>query len=341
MEIIDINSVLNLLKNWVPSVLLGVLFFMASSLGRKVLLRRFGPERIIHKMMMHSPVVMFFLFSVGVGLFFHSQNHRINYGVEKFLFLIAMLQFAIWSNTLVSFLTENYRQAKMAEDVASVTTLNVMSSLIKFGIYSTLTMITLSHFGINITALVAGFGLGGFAFGVAFQSIIADFLGSVAIFVEKPFVVGETISINNCLGDVERIGLKSTLIKRFSGERVLVPNSEFLRSHIHNFKRMDQRRMSFSIAVNHQTPHAVLQKLSGWLRQAVLQQNGAKLERCVFKSFSLHGIEYEVMFWSLDPDMNSSLAVTELIMLSILKTLAREGVELAFLQGVIALPSEV
>ena len=122
-------------------------------------------------------------------------------------------------------------------------------------------LLVLNHLGVNITALVAGLGIGGVAVALALQNVLGDLLASLAIVLDKPFVVGDAIAVGEVSGQVERVGIKTTRLRSVDGEQLVVSNADLLKSRIRNFRRMTERRVLFGLGIAYETPHDKLARV--------------------------------------------------------------------------------
>ena len=166
-----------------------------------------------------------------------------------------LLQAGIWGSTLlVYFITKNVSQ-RMTDDPASATTMTAMGFLGKLAIWTVILLLGLENLGFDITALIAGLGVGGIAIALALQNILGDLFASLSIVLDKPFVIGDFIIVDNMMGTVEHVGLKTTRVKSLSGEQLVFSNADLLKSRIRNYKRMVERRVVFSLGVTYQTSH--------------------------------------------------------------------------------------
>src|SRR5690606_20023944 len=104
-----------------------------------------------------------------------------------------------------------------------------------------------SNLGIKITTIIAGLGVGGIAVALALQRILGDLFSSLSIVLDRPFMVGDFIVIDSYLGEVEKIGLKTTRLRSLTGEQLVFSNSDLLAARIRNYKRMLERRITFSL----------------------------------------------------------------------------------------------
>src|SRR5690606_36420705 len=105
----------------------------------------------------------------------------------------------------------------------------------------------LSNWGIEVTPIIAGLGIGGIAVALAAQNILGDLFSYFVIFFDRPFEAGDFIIVNgDFLGSVEYIGIKTTRIRSLTGEQIVVSNTDLTNSRIKNFKRMERRRIVFN-----------------------------------------------------------------------------------------------
>ena len=124
-------------------------------------------------------------------------------------------------------------------------------------------LLTLDNLGIEIKPLLAGLGIGGIAVALAAQNILGDLFASLSITLDRPFVVGDTLQVDDFIGTVEYIGVKSTRLRSVNGEQIIMPNSNLLASRMRNITRATERRVVFTISVGQETPPAQLQEDSG------------------------------------------------------------------------------
>ncbi|MGZ9014695.1 MAG: mechanosensitive ion channel family protein, partial [Burkholderiales bacterium] len=160
-----------------------------------------------------------------------------------------VIQVALWSNRLI----EGWMRRQIAQhrtaDGETVTALSLIGFGLRVLVWALALLLALDQLGFDITALVAGLGIGGVAVALAVQNILGDLLGSLSIVLDKPFVVGDFIIVGDDMGTVEHIGIKTTRVRALSGELIVFPNGDLLKSRIHNYKRMYERRVPFTLDV--------------------------------------------------------------------------------------------
>ncbi len=246
-------------------------------------------------------------------------------------FVLALLvQGGIWASCALSFWLGRVTQQRMEEDAASATTLSALNFVGRLVLWSIILLLALDNLGFDITALVTGLGIGGIAVALALQNILGDLFASLSIVLDKPFVIGDFIIVNEYLGTVERIGLKTTRLRSLSGEQIVFSNADLLNSRVRNFKRMYERRVVFSVGVTYQTPHEKLQRAVEIIRDIVVAQHGARLDRVHFKEFTDSALLLECVYYVTSPDFNTYMDIQQAINLEIYRRFGAEGIEFAY-----------
>ena len=188
----------------------------------------------------------------------------------------------------------------------------------------------LDNLGINVTALVAGLGIGGVAVALALQKILGDLFASLSIMLDKPFVVGDFLVIDDYMGSVEHIGLKTTRIHSLSGEQLVFSNSDLLNSRLRNYGRMFERRVVFSIGVIYETPRKKLQLIPEIIRESVEAQDKIRFDRSHFMKYGDYALMFETVYYVLSPDYNIYMDIQQAIYFAIHKRFEQEQIEFAY-----------
>jgi small-conductance mechanosensitive channel len=191
-------------------------------------------------------------------------------------------------------------------------------------------MLVLENLGVDISALVAGLGIGGIAVALAVQSILGDLLASLSILLDKPFVIGDYLSVDDLGGTVESIGLNSTRLTSLTGEQLVFSNKDLLQSRIRNFGRMEERRVLFRIGVVYGTPPEVVEKIPGMLRSAIESHELTRFERSHFKEFGDSALIFETVYFMTVPDYGTYMDVQQAVNLDMLRRFAAQGIEFAY-----------
>lgn len=208
--------------------------------------------------------------------------------------------------------------------------LNVMRFLIKIIIWSVALLMLLSNFGFEITPLIASLGIGGIAIGLAMQGILQDLFSAFAIYFDKPFQEGDFIIVGDDMGVVKSIGIKTTRVEALGGQEIVFSNRELTGSRINNYKKMQRRRISFNFGVEYQTTTKQLKEIDGLVKKVIDKTKNATFDRCHFKAFGEHQLDFEVVYYVETGDYNKYMDIQEKINFGIKESLDKIGVYLAF-----------
>ncbi len=241
-----------------------------------------------------------------------------------------VLQLGLWGNAVVGLLVERHAQRRTGGEAGAATTVQALAFVVRFCLWVLLLLVALDHVGINVTALVAGLGVGGIAVALAVQNILGDLFASLSIMLDRPFVIGDFIIVDQLAGSVEHIGLKTTRIRSLSGEQIVFSNADLLKSRIRNYKRMYERRVAFSLGVVYDTSPDIVAAIPGIIRQIIESQPRVRFDRAHFTGFANSSLEFEAVYYVLDPDTTLYMDVQQAINLAILRRFAADGIEFAF-----------
>lgn len=150
--------------------------------------------------------------------------------------LALFMQGVIWANIIISYYIQRYVQVHVT-DGSAITTFKALGAVSRLTVWVVLALAGLAALHIPVRPLLTGLGIGGLAVALAIQNILGDLFAAISIVVDKPFVVGDSISVENYRGKVEHIGLKTTRVRSESGEQIIFSNGELLKSKIRNYSR--------------------------------------------------------------------------------------------------------
>jgi len=186
------------------------------------------------------------------------------------------------------------------------------------------------NLGYDVTAIVTGMGIGGIAVALAAQNILGDLFNYFVIFFDRPIEIGDFIVIDDKNGVIEKIGIKTTRIKTLSGEQLVVANSDLTSSRIHNYKKMQRRRILFGVGVSYETNTVDLKKIPGILKEIVSQQKPITFDRAHFKEFGDSSLNFEVVYYIEDAAYNTYMDVQQQINFDIFDKFQSMGIAIAF-----------
>lgn len=186
------------------------------------------------------------------------------------------------------------------------------------------------NLGYNITTLITGLGIGGIAIALAAQAVLGDLFSYFVIFFDRPFEIGDFIVVESNAGVIEYIGVKTTRIRTLSGEQLVCSNTYLTNSRVHNYKRMEERRIVFKIGVIYQTSAEQLKKIPGIVKGIVEATPGLRFDRGNFCNFGDFSLDFEFVYYVLDPDYTVYMNKQESIYLDMVMAFEKEKIEFAY-----------
>ena len=247
-------------------------------------------------------------------------------------FAIAVFaQIGIWVSRTIAFLIERHvREQREAGQATRAALLALFSFFAQLALWTVVFLLALDNLGVDVTAMVAGLGIGGIAIGLALQNVLKDTFASLAIILDKPFVEGDFIVVGDLSGTVERIGLKTTRVRALGGEQLIFGNDDLLTSRVRNFARLRERRVVLTFGILYQTPPDVVERIPGWVREIVEAQERTRFDRAHFKGFGDSSLDFEAVYFVLAPEYDAAMDVQQAVGLALMRRLAAEQIEFAY-----------
>ncbi len=254
-----------------------------------------------------------------------------NIGGRKVLPTIMLLQVGLWLVGLVTFLTERaLKRRRDAEDRVGVAAIRALGVTAKIVAWALLLVLSLRWaFGLDVTLLVTSLSVGTLAIGLAMQQILGDLLAAISIVFDQPFDVGDDITVDGVSGVVERVGLKTTRLRSTTGEQIIFSNGNLLKSRIHNFSRLSERRTSFQIDLDANTSPDVAGRVPSVIEEIVRRQPITRFVRCHLTQLTDSGIRYECVFYVQQRELIAAMNTQQAISLEILRRFSVERIEFA------------
>ena len=268
--------------------------------------------------------------SLSFALFFVTLSESGERRFGQLLMLTLIVQVGFWLSVIVGESLNRAYKHKAARDPSGATALGLMSLLARVSIWVIAVLLILDNLGINITALVAGLGIGGVAIALAVQNILGDLMASLSIVFDKPFAVGDFIVVGDFRGTIEKIGIKTTRVRSLDGEQVVFSNSDLLNSRIRNFKQLYERRVLFSVGVTYQTPLEKLKEIPARFEELVKRQEKTRFDRSHLKEFGDSSINFEVVYFVLASEYAVFMDIQQKINLEIYEYFAANNIEFAY-----------
>lgn len=250
--------------------------------------------------------------------------------LDALMLLLALVQAAIWASAAFLTAIDKTRERRAAKDPSAASAFGLLALAGRVLIWSAVLLLALDNLGFDVTALIAGLGVGGIAIAFALQSILGDIFCSVAILLDKPFVVGDFIVVGDMLGNVERIGIKTTRIRSLSGEQIVFSNQDLLSSRIRNYKRMYERRVLFSFGVVYETPSEKLERIPGMVQEIIEGLEQTRFDRAHFQKFGDSSLDFEIVYYVLVPEYNVFMDRQQQVNFTLKRRFEQEGIDFAY-----------
>lgn len=269
--------------------------------------------------------------AIWIASWFLVLPERVQWLIRNAVLIAFGLQGVWWGNAAVQFWVSRKNREAGAQDQASASAYGAISFIARLLLWSLVLLMVLRNLGIDITGLVAGLGIGGIAVALAAQNILGDLFASLCIVLDKPFAVGDFIDAGGgCLGLVESVGLKTTRLRSLTGEQIVLANTDLLKNPIRNYKRMQERRVVFSLGVTYQTPAEKLSRIPELIKEMVAKVPNTRFDRAHFAQYGDFALLYEVVYYVTSPDYLVFMDTRHEINLAIYSRFAAEGIEFAY-----------
>lgn len=240
-------------------------------------------------------------------------------------FLVFAIQVALWLDSAAHVWSQ--KGVNQPGATRNTVTMVILGVMIRLLIWALMLLSILGNVGVNITALVACLGVGAIA--LAIQTVLSDVFASLAIGFDKPFVIGDFVVFNDIAGTIEHIGLKTTRIRSLSGEQIVCANAILLRQTIHNYKRMQTRRIVFTFGLAYSTPPEKLRLVGPTIKRVIDEIEETRFDRAHFLSFDNFRLTYEVVHIVASTDYNKYMDIQQEINIRLMEELENMQIKLA------------
>jgi small-conductance mechanosensitive channel len=329
----------NQLRSWLLALLIAIMVVVALRIIRGLIVRRAlilsaktktKLDDLVTRLL-HGTLFLFLLvLGVYAGSLALALPEQVRGLIDGGVIIAVLIQVALWANSIISFVIDRYKRDRIEQDPSSVTAVTTIGFIGKLALWSVVLLLALDNLGFNVTALVAGLGIGGIAVGLAVQGILSDLFASLSIVLDKPFEIGDSIAVGEFQGSVEYIGLKTTRVRSFSGEQLVFSNTDLTSSRIRNFKRMQERRVVFDVGVVYQTPYEKLAAIPSIIRGIIEQQEQTRFDRVHFRKYGDFSLNFEIVYYVLNPDFNLYMDIQQAINLTMFRRFEEEGINFAY-----------
>lgn len=254
--------------------------------------------------------------------------------ISLLLLIVLVYEAVRGAEHLITFGLEKYiKKSKKDEqglDAHSEAMIRVAMVMIRAVLWGVAFLMVLSNLGVNVTSLIASFGIGGIAVALALQNVLSDMFSSFSIYIDKPFQVGDHIVVGEHAGTVKRIGLKTTRLQALRGEELVISNKELTSARIQNLKRLKKRREVFKFGVVYDTDPKKLAKIPQIVEEIVQSVDKAEFGRCHFVGYSASSLDFEAMYHIDTHDYMTFMNGKQQINLELLKAFKKEKIAFAY-----------
>lgn len=269
--------------------------------------------------------------AVYAGSLFLVLHGETGQRLRVFAVIAVLAQIGVWASTALAATAIRLREKKIEEgDTSGLGVIAMVGLFGRFFAWAIVFILMLDNLGVDITALVAGLGIGGIAVALALQSVLSDAFASVAIMLDRPFEVGDNIQVADMVGTVEHVGVKTTRLRSVNGEQMVFSNNDLLGSRVRNYKRMQERRSLFVLCLTYQTPVDRLEAIAPLIRRIIEKEPQARFDRAHFRSFGPSSLDFEVVYFVTSADYVVFMDTQERVNLEILRQLTALGIEFAY-----------
>jgi len=190
----------------------------------------------------------------------------------------------------------------------------------------------MQNLDVNVGSLLAGLGLGGLAFALAAKDTIANFFGSIMIFIDKPFQIGDWVVIKTTEGVVEEVGFRTTRVRTFYNSVITVPNATIVNTMVDNYGARKYRRYTTTLGLAYDTPPEKIQAFCEGVRAIIAGMPGMRKDYYLveFREFSASSLDVLLYSFMLSPSWNDELRTRTNLNLEIIRLANELGISFAF-----------
>ncbi len=256
-----------------------------------------------------------------------------HYFFEALRVLIPVLVILIFYRLIDILGVYMYRAAKKTESTFDDQLIPIVRKTLKGLIIVSGFLFILQNLNFNITGILAGLSIGGLAFALAAQETIKNLFGSLMIFMDRPFQVGDYVeSGDNIIGTIEDVGFRSTRVRTFDQSLITVPNGKLADMTIDNMQMRFQRRFYTSVAITYDTPPALIETFRDGIRRLIEEHPKTDKSYYIVNLSEFGDSSVNIMIWCYfqTEDWQEELNSREELLLSIMRLAESIGVRFAF-----------
>ena len=217
----------------------------------------------------------------------------------------------------------------------------LLGNLLKALLAIAVAIALMDKMGYSVTSFIASLGIGGLALALAAKDTVGNLFGSIALFTDQPFVIGDVVKVDGIEGVVEEIGLRVTRIRQADKVLATIPNQTFTTSTVINYSKRPQRRIRHKVGLSYDTSPDQMEAFVGAAREMMKEMDGLDESSIVvwFESMGDSSLGVIVQAFSVAPGFDDFMEAQEVLLLAILRLAEEHGLEIAFPSRTIYLES--
>jgi small-conductance mechanosensitive channel len=242
-----------------------------------------------------------------------------------------ILLIAFAATRVTNVLADWYGEKKRKQNIASFNhMIFILKKLMQLIIVIVAFLVILYALNVNFTNIVVGLGVGGIAIAFALQSTLSDIFSAFSLYFDRPFEIGDFVVVGEHSGTVTNIGMRSTRLKLLQGEELVISNKELTNGRVRNFRKLEKRRVAFTIGVTYDTPSEKLRKVPDIIKNIVSKSEFAELDRVNFTEFGDFSLKFLVIYYIKVADYGKYMDTQQEINYAIKEAFEQEGIEIAY-----------
>lgn len=328
--------------NSVQTYLTALVIFIASMLViivfRKVILRQLKKwadktKTTIDDILLRGVQKIIVPLLYFLAFYFTFKSLKLDERLEKYFDIASVVVFAYFIlraiTSAINFALSTFVR-KSGADEHKQKQLRGITTIISIIVWSLGFVFVLDNLGYKVSAVVTGLGIGGIAIALAAQAVLGDLFSYFVILFDRPFEIGDFVILGDKRGTIEHIGIKTTRIRSLSGEQIILSNTDLTSSRIHNYKRLEKRRVLFNLGVVYQTSSQKLKEIPEIVKNIIMNEPETQFDRGHFASYGDFSLNFEFVYFVLGSDYTQYMDIQQRINLNIYEEFEKRGIEFAY-----------
>lgn len=340
MDFWEIIFLENTLQSWLIALLVFVLTTIGLYIIKRIILRRVAVfakrtktdiDNYVTDVLSQTKTLFLLIIALFIATLVLVLPNNARELIRTVVIIVFLIQTAFWGSKAITDTVNRKMKEQMEEDAEDASTVDTLGLVARIILWAVISLLILDNIpGIQVNSLVASLGIGGIAIAIAAQNILGDLFASLSILLDKPFIIGDSIVVDEFSGTIEHIGLKSTHIRSTSGEQLVFSNSDLLNSRIRNYKRMERRRVVSTIGVTYQTPYEKISSIPKMLQEIISAYKNVTFDRAHFKEYGDFSLNFEYVYHMETANYKIFMDTQQSINLDIYKRFEAKGIDFAY-----------